>query len=244
MVMSLLARIWPHRTTTTPIPLHVQVDELRAVETDAALLAFDRQNHMGASDRLASSLQAAIREEAEAVMADKRVVSGAVNIKENADKIKEMRAFWLPSKTPEAQARLEKPDGKTLCPASGKALRLKDLITLKLTHAPGGEAHEYMDPVTRQTFTNALVLVCLKPTGDVMLQHTYNKYVKPDGAYDGVPIGERDVIELQRGGTGFAAHDKNAQVEKYWALGPGSGLADLRGQHQGTRSAFGLSFNN
>ena len=64
------------------------MDERKAVDHQAQLLAFDRQNHMGASDRLASNLQAAIAEEADALMQDKHVVSSAVNIAENKGRIK------------------------------------------------------------------------------------------------------------------------------------------------------------
>ena len=52
------------------------------------LLAFDRQNHMGASDNLAKSLKKAIKEEAEAMLNEKKVASSAVNIQENANKMK------------------------------------------------------------------------------------------------------------------------------------------------------------
>ncbi len=58
------------------------------MEVQTQLLAFDRQNHMGASDSLAKSLKKAIKEEAEAMLNEKKVVSGAVNIQENADKMK------------------------------------------------------------------------------------------------------------------------------------------------------------
>ena len=52
------------------------------------LLAFDRQNHMGVSSDSAASLSAAIREEAEALLSDKRVVGTDVAISQNKDKIK------------------------------------------------------------------------------------------------------------------------------------------------------------
>ena len=78
-----------------------------------------------------------------------------------------------------------------------------------------------------------------------MLQETYRKCVKPDGHYSGIKIREKDVVELQKGGTGFAAHDgEKAQATSFWHLGPGSGLADLRGQHQGGPSKGGLVFMN
>jgi hypothetical protein len=35
------------------------------------------------------------------------------------------QAYWLPSKTPEAQAQLEKPSGDVMCPNTGKKLRIK-----------------------------------------------------------------------------------------------------------------------
>ena len=44
-----------------------------------------------------------------------------------------MKAFWLPSLAPETKALLEKPDMATYCPASGKKLSLKQLISLKFT---------------------------------------------------------------------------------------------------------------
>ncbi len=88
-----------------------------------------------------------------------------------------------------------------------------------------------------------LMDVCI--VGDVMLSETYKSCVKPDGNYNGYKIKDKDAIELKKGGTGFALHDgKDVQASKYYALGPGSGKADLRGQHQGPRSATGLIFMN
>lgn len=56
---------------------------------------------------------------------------------------------------------------------------------------------------------------------------------------------KKDVVKLQKGGTGFAAHDgEKVQSNRFWHLGPGNGLADLRGQHQGPRSHGGLIFYN
>lgn len=78
-----------------------------------------------------------------------------------------------------------------------------------------------------------------------MLEDTYEKCVKPDGHYDGILIKEKDVVKLQRGGTGFAANDgEKARASSFWYLGPGSGKADLRGQHQGAPSKGGLVFSN
>ena len=79
--------------------------------------------------------------------------------------LQEMKAFWMPSKTPEAQRLLEKPDMNTYCPASGKKLRLKDLIPIRFTRCAEDEEGFAKDPVTKDTFTNANRLVVLKCTG-------------------------------------------------------------------------------
>ncbi len=78
-----------------------------------------------------------------------------------------------------------------------------------------------------------------------MLKETYDKCVKPEGTYNGKRIRHRDVIELKTGGTGFSARDgERVQTQKHFVLGPGNGLRDLRGQHQGPRSLGGLVFYN
>ena len=42
-----------------------------------------------------------------------------------------MKAFWLPSQVPDVAQSLAKPDSNTYCPATGKKLRLKDLVPVK-----------------------------------------------------------------------------------------------------------------
>jgi nitric oxide synthase-interacting protein len=77
-----------------------------------------------------------------------------------------MKAFWLPSQAPEAAQLLAKPDMNTYCPASGKKLRLKDLIPVRFTRVSESDSGYAMDPVTKDNFTNASQLVLLKPTGE------------------------------------------------------------------------------
>ena len=84
--------------------------------------------------------------------------------------VQEMKAFWVPSQGKEARQVLDKPDQNTYCPASGKKLRLKDLIAVKFTKVPEEDSGVYMDPVTKDTFTNASSIVVLKPTGKRFLK--------------------------------------------------------------------------
>ena len=76
------------RTGSGPTTHGVQLAERAAVAEQTQLLAFDRQNHMGVSSDSAASLSAAICEEAEALLADKRVVGTDVAIDQNKAKIK------------------------------------------------------------------------------------------------------------------------------------------------------------
>ena len=145
-------------------------------------------------------------------------------------------AYWLPSQAPEAAGFVKKPKMDVLCPNSGKKLRMKDLVAVKFTRLPGGPEGRfaYMDPVTKQTLTNKDSLVVLKPTGDVMRLETYRKVVKPDGAYGGKKVREKDVIALVKL-TGFAGNDKDkASAGAHFSVG-------LDQRHHGGGSKFGLT---
>lgn len=77
----------------------------------------------------------------------------------------------------------------------------------------------------------------------MVLEETWKNCIKPEGSYNGKAVTQDDIVELQKGGTGFAAHDK-VEAKQYFALGAGSGLADRRGQQGGGASKFGLRFMN
>ncbi|CAD7701384.1 unnamed protein product [Ostreobium quekettii] len=221
-----------------------QADEKARLQAEARLVSFDRQNHMGASDSTVNKLQSAFKQTADH-MHDDKMAKSVVSIQENKERMKELKSFWHPSQTPQARGALNKPSMDTLCPGTGRKLRLKDLIQLNFTRAPPEDGGRYMDPVTRTTFTNTSKLVVLKPGGVVMLQETYEKCVKPDGKYEGKEVTKKDVIQLRHGGTGFCARDEGkVEAKRHCPLGPGNGLADLRGQHQGPRSHGGLQFWN
>jgi len=213
-----------------------------AVAKTAALVAFDRANHMGISNDTAAAIQGAITETA-AKEAGPKVAASVIAIKEQEERAKQLKnVFWLPGQS-EAQQKVEKPDQDTLCPASGRNLKMKDLVDVKFTPVPDASATEgrYMDPLTKDVFTNAHKLVVIAPTGEVVLKETWEKVIKPDGHHKGHKLKDRDVIELQTGGTGFAGRDGDkVMAEKRFILGPGSGRQDVRGQLAAGRSLGGL----
>ena len=152
----------------------------------------------------------------------------------------QLAAFWVPSKTPATAAKAEKPSGDTLCPATGKRLRLKDLVPVRFTRTPDAEDGQgrFMCPLCKDAFTNVSRVVVLKPTGDAVGEECYRRFVEPEGAYDGHKVKPKDVIRLERGGTGFAATSK-VEASTHTLLGIGSGLSDVRGQSAAGRSKFG-----
>ena len=80
-----VARLWGD---SLPAAVAAQAEEKKAVDAQAEVAAFDRKNHAGASEALAGQLKEAIREGAAELMREKRIVSGAVNIRTNREKMK------------------------------------------------------------------------------------------------------------------------------------------------------------
>ncbi|CAD6199791.1 unnamed protein product [Caenorhabditis auriculariae] len=120
-------------------------------------------------------------------------------------------SFWIPELNPTAAAsKLEKPSTKILCPVSSKPMKLKELLEVKFTAMPGEEnsaKKRFICPVTRDELTNTTRCAYLKPSKCVVKYDVVEKLIKEDGVDPicGEPITESDVIELQRGGTGYAA---------------------------------------
>ena len=96
-----------------------------------------------------------------------------------------LQSFWQPGDTPDSDKRAKKPKLDVTCPVTGNKLKLKDLTAVKFTPVPDGDGTQFMDPVTKDIFTNSSHIVVLKATGDAMLEKTYKSCVKPDGHYNG-----------------------------------------------------------
>ena len=237
-----------------------------AAQSAAALAAFERQATAGASDALAGAIrEAVVADAAEAASGAPRRLTAVSAIASNRERAAGLKANWgvTAANAPEARAgRGPKPDVLTRCPASGKPLRMKDLIPVRFTREEekaeeeeegagagaraDGDRPFAVDPITGDALTNASSLVLIKPTGDVMLKATYEACVKPEGRWGGSRVRDpEDVIPLKSGGTGFAAHDGGAaEAKRTFALGPGTGRADVRGQAGAGGSKFGLRFAN
>nr|XP_020741307.1 nitric oxide synthase-interacting protein isoform X2 [Odocoileus virginianus texanus] len=130
------------------------------------------------------------------------------------DKDKALPSFWIPSLTPEAKAtKLEKPP-----------LRMSDLTPVRFTPLDSSvdrvglitRSERYVCAVTRDSLSNATPCAVLRPSGAVVTLECVEKLIRKDmvDPVTGDKLTDRDIIVLQRGGTGFAGSGVKLQAEK------------------------------
>lgn len=134
------------------------------------------------------------------------------------EKLKEYPSFWIPQLNPTAEVKIEKPEQRILCPLSGKPLKIKELMPVKFTVMPDDESNRsliarkvrYMCPVTHDALTNTTRCAYLKTSQCVVTMECVEKIIRKEmtDPINGKPLEEDDIIELQRGGTGFASTNK------------------------------------
>lgn len=140
---------------------------------------------------------------------------------------KALPSFWVPSQTPDAvKTKMEKPDSTIFCPVSGKPLRVKDLIDVKFKPLHGGNditsliakdsSDRYMCAVTSDVLTNSIPMAVIRTTGDVVTMECVEKLIKKDWIHPltNEKLTEKDIISLQRGGTGFSSTN-NVEAKSY-----------------------------
>ncbi|KAH8323847.1 hypothetical protein KR067_006881 [Drosophila pandora] len=135
---------------------------------------------------------------------------------------KKLPSFWLPSECPNAGvAKAQKPDATIYCPVSQQPLRVKDLIDVKFTLLRDGDTKKsliakearYMCPITHDVLSNAVPCAVLRPTGDVVTMECVERLIRRDMIHPLTDrkLKEKDIIPLQRGGTGYATTNGNLQ---------------------------------
>ncbi|XP_046978500.1 nitric oxide synthase-interacting protein homolog [Vanessa cardui] len=137
-------------------------------------------------------------------------------------KDKELPSFWIPSQLPDAKiTKLEKPDPTVYCPISCKPLKMKDLIEVKwtLVNDPDdkksliAKENRYMCPITHDILSNAVPCAIIRTSGHVVTMECVEKIIKKDWLHPltGEKLKEKDIIPLQRGGTGYALTNQNLE---------------------------------
>ncbi|KPJ16217.1 Nitric oxide synthase-interacting protein-like [Papilio machaon] len=137
-------------------------------------------------------------------------------------KHKELPSFWVPSQLPDAKlSKIQKPDPTVYCPISGKPLKMKDLIEVNWTLVKDpddkksliAKENRYMCPVTHDILSNAVPCAIIRTTGHVVTMECVDKIIKKDWLHPltGDKLKEKDIIPLQRGGTGYALTNQNLE---------------------------------
>lgn len=141
--------------------------------------------------------------------------AGTSSQQNGEDKNKQLPSFWIPSLTPEAKSTLvKKPDKTVYCPMSGRPLKMKDLVPVKFTLVDDkvdrvgliNRQDRYVCAVTRDMLGNSVPCAVLRPSGAVVTLECVEKLIKKDmtDPISGDKMTEKDIIVVQRGGTGFS----------------------------------------
>ncbi|XP_030649082.1 nitric oxide synthase-interacting protein [Chanos chanos] len=134
---------------------------------------------------------------------------------ESGSSSKSLPSFWIPSLTPEAKPTLlKKPSKAVLCPMSGRPLKMSDLIPVRFTPLDPSldrvalltRQDRYVCAVTKDTLGNSVPCAVLRPSGSVVTMECVEKLIHKDmtDPVSGDKLKDKDIIPLQRGGTGFS----------------------------------------
>ncbi|KAL1246433.1 Nitric oxide synthase-interacting protein [Trichinella spiralis] len=114
------------------------------------------------------------------------------------------RSFWVPGSEMAKESAVEKPDTKVLCPVTESEVFTKKDV--------------YVCALTGDILTNSVPCAVLKTSGNVITVSALEKVVKKDmiDPFNGRKLTDKDIILLQRGGTGFAATNEklNAKLSR------------------------------
>ncbi|CAN8178558.1 unnamed protein product [Coccothraustes coccothraustes] len=112
------------------------------------------------------------------------------------------------------------------CPMSGRRLRLAQLVSVRFTPAQPGlspgqllarePSDRYVCALTGDPLGNATPCAVLRPSGSVVTLAAVQRLVRPHmrDPLSGAELSDSDVIELQRGGTGFAGAGVSLEAKK------------------------------
>ncbi|MQL87176.1 hypothetical protein Taro_019716 [Colocasia esculenta] len=217
-------------------------DEKQMMQRARQLDDFDKQNH-GAVPHYSSGggVVGPSKELSHAARDKNGGFHGANSVKVTSyeeEALRNMKAFWLPSATPDAPVKVEAPSTSTVCPEGKEKLKLKSLFPIHLTAEGEGNGKEprgalgasYICPSCKATLTNTMSLVAVSTCGHVFCKKCAGKFVAADRLCLACnrECKEKHLVPLQKGGTGFAGHGDHLEATDFKHLGSGSGLGLVR----------------
>ncbi|KAG9143433.1 hypothetical protein Leryth_027201 [Lithospermum erythrorhizon] len=190
--------------------------------------AFDQQNH-GAVPQYSDKNY----------NKDKNGFQGANSVKATSyeeEALRTMKAFWLPSATPGAPVKVDAPSTDTVCPEGSEKLKMKTLFPIHFTEDTSEQKKSssidrtYICPSCKVTLTNTTSLVALSSCGHIFCKKCADKFMAVDKVclVCNKPCKERNLVNLDKGGTGFSAHGDKLEAKDFKHLGSGSGLGLVR----------------
>ncbi|KAF6153906.1 hypothetical protein GIB67_023683 [Kingdonia uniflora] len=204
-------------------------EEKLVLQKARELEAFDQQNHGAVPQYSDRSLTR-----------DKNGFHGANSVRVTSyeeEALRTMKAFWLPSATPEAPVKVDAPSTCTVCPEGREKLKLKTLFPIYLTEDSNEKKvsksslnNTFICPSCKVTLTNTLTLVAVSTCGHVFCKKCADRFMAVDKVCLICNQGckDRNLVSLSKGGTGFAGHDENLEAREFKHLGSGSGLGLVR----------------
>ncbi|XP_051134006.1 E3 ubiquitin-protein ligase CSU1-like [Andrographis paniculata] len=203
-------------------------EERLTLEKARELDAFDQQNHGAVPQYNDKNYNR-----------DKNGFHGANSVKATSyeeEALRTMKAFWLPSATPDAPKKVDPPLPDTVCPEGKEKLRLKTLFAISFTEdasertSSSSTDKTCICPTCKVTLTNALALVALSSCGHVFCKKCADKFVAVDKVcvICNKPCKEKNLVNIAKGGTGFAGHGDQLEAKDFKHLGSGTGLGLVR----------------
>ncbi|PKA52406.1 hypothetical protein AXF42_Ash019790 [Apostasia shenzhenica] len=207
-------------------------EERQSMQKARELNAFDQQNH-GAVPQYNDRNQTH----------DKNGFHGANSVKATSyeeEALRTMKAFWLPSATPNAPVKVDAPSTDTFCPEGKEKLKLKTLFPIYFTEDKNevGSSKKskkslesnYICPSCKVSLTNTLSLVAISTCGHVFCRKCADRFIAKDKfcLLCNKECKEKNLVCLEKGGTGFAAHGDHLEATDFKHLGSGSGLGLVR----------------
>lgn len=200
-----------------------------AAEKQRELDAFDRQNN-----------SAVPHQQVTGHADDRHIFHGANSVRVTSyeeEALRTMKAFWLPSATPGAVERVQAPSTDTCCPEGNEKLKLKDLFPIIFTDVPHREKKEvdlegskFMCPSCSVTLTNTLTLVAISSCGHVFCKKCAEQFIAPGKTCLACnkQCKSKNLITLEKGGTGFSGHDDKLEATSFKHVGSGTGMGLAR----------------
>lgn len=124
-------------------------------------------------------------------------------------------SFWAADATQTSEATEKKKPDIVRCPISGKKLRVKDLIPVKLevlnekAHSQGGERGVFGCALSKRPIVHQQAIL-IKPSGIVIEETMVKDCILPTMTcpVSGKKLQKSDLIKLHQGGSGFSAHNE------------------------------------